>query len=234
MSSLVKQGYSPIDVAVQLKKEMHEVARMLLTQVGEGELTYADIFFSIDDATRHKYEDEIERRQSFNSEFSWIQSCRSRRIDKDERGEIGLYELCRDNLSGDMYRLLRQLEYGWHQFIRRVLEKIHPGHDDAWWVNGVPSDIREKCVLTRERDPERYEPYAYTTFIDLKSIVDKKWSEFVKYLPKNMASDKNKLMKDFVRLNAIRNRVMHPTKLAPIVREDYEFVRLFGQMEAAT
>lgn len=49
-----------------------------------------------------------------------------------------------------------------------------------------------------------------------------------------MGGDKKALMRDFDRLNSIRNRVMHPTKLAPVVRDEYEYVckmerRLFPQ-----
>lgn len=126
-----------------------------------------------------------------------------------------------------MYLLLRLLEIELHTRIREVLERRYPQHDDQWWVEGVPERIRKECAQRREEDPKRLEPFAYTTLVHLKEIVDKNWSIFRTAFPAESARDKRGWMKMFDRLNRIRNEIMHPVKMVTPTEDDFRFVREF-------
>lgn len=222
-ANLIKSGKSPSDVAFELNKPMGEVARMLLLQIGEGNLTYADVFFTISPHKLDEYEQALERFRD-RSRFSLIQSLRARGIGHDQAQELELYLRCRDAVAGDMYLAIRRLEVRLHQFVRRILEGAFPRNNDAWWRNGVPLTIRQRCAQIREEDEDPFDAYSYTTFIDLKRIIDANWAVFVEALPRQLTTDKREFMRNMDRLNSIRNRVMHPTKLASVLREEYEYV----------
>ncbi len=68
-------------------------------------------------------------------------------------------------------------------------------------------------------------PYHYTTFIDLKAIIDKKWAEFSGVLPKALVTNKQETLQKLQLINDIRNRVMHPVKIMSEYEDDYRFVR---------
>jgi len=87
-------------------------------------------------------------------------------------------------------------------------------------------DIRKSCVLRREDDEKRLEdPWYYTYLIDLREIFDKRWPHFVDKLPKLVSFDKKKFLSNLVRLNNIRNSVMHPVRGEIPSQGDFEFVR---------
>jgi hypothetical protein len=222
-ANLIKSGKSPSDVASELNKPTGEIARMLLLQIGEGNLTYADVLFTISPHKLAEYEQALERFRD-QSQFSLIQSLRARGIGRDQAEELELYLRCRDAVAGDMYLAIRKLEVRLHQFVRRILEGAFPENNDAWWRNGVPLPIRQRCAQIREEDQDPFDAYSYTTFIDLKRIIDANWVVFAKVLPHPITADKREFMRNMDRLNSIRNRVMHPTKLAPVLREEYEYV----------
>jgi hypothetical protein len=228
-AKLLKDGLSPIEVADKMGKSVYDLTRMLLLQVGEAELRLSDIFFRIPEVRRLKYEELIKARPG-KSLFSWQQSCRARHLNA---GEFHLYLLTKSSPQGDMYTYLRDLEVSLHQLIRQVLESAFRSHDDAWWYEGIPEEIRKNCVTTKETDAQHLEPYAYTTLIHLKMIIDKHWPEFVAVLPKG-AADKKCLLRKFDRLNMIRNAVMHPIKPISITEGDFEFIRDFRSLMDAS
>jgi len=82
------------------------------------------------------------------------------------------------------------------------------------------------CCTAREKDPEGdSEPFAYTTFIHLREILDRQWPLFQDRLPKDVATNKKEFLRDLETLNGVRNRVMHPTRLHTISDADFEFSR---------
>ena len=222
-ANLIKSGISPLEVASELNQPTGKVAQMLLLQIGEGKLTYADVLFTITPNKLTEYEQALERFRD-RSQFSLIQSLRARGIGHDRAKELELYLRCRDAVAGDMYLAIRRLEVGLHQFVRQVLEDAFPGKNDEWWRNGVPLGIRQRCAQIREEDEDPLDAYSYTTLINLKSIIEVNWTMFVEALPRQLTTNKREFMRKMDRLNSIRNRVMHPTKLAPVRRDEYEFI----------
>ena len=220
-ADLIKAGLGPMEVAEKMGKKAKDLVRSLLLQVGEKELRLSDIYLSIPDSRRQQYE---KMRHTGEGRSSCEQSCRARNLSVEE---FLLYSLSRDSLHNDMYGHLRDIEVSLHGLVRTVLEHAYPSQDDAWWYEGVPVEIRKKCAATREADSQHLEPYAYTTLINLKEIMDANWPTFVDMLPKESASNKKGFLGRFNRLNDIRNGVMHPIKPIEITEGDFRFIREF-------
>ena len=120
----------------------------------------------------------------------------------------------RDDLKPlvDAYERIAWIELSLSYAVRRVLVDAF---GDRWWKDGVPQNIRAECASLREADENEdvCEPYMCTNFIHLSEIIRAKWKWFEKKLPKDLARDgKESLKSSLVRLNAFRNRVMHPVK----------------------
>jgi hypothetical protein len=222
ISKAIRIGQSPSDIANSMSRKTKDIVNLILLQVGERELQLSDVLFTIPHQRQRQYEAVLARLPDAGS-FSWEQSCRARRLDY---GEFKLFLVARDSLHGDMYRYLRDLEVSLHQRIRKELERAFPAHDDAWWREGVPLAIRQRCVTTKEAEPEQIsDPFAYTNLIDLKKILETNWAVFKGALPKSLTNNRQELLTRFDKLNNIRNGVMHPIKPIPIEKEDFIFVR---------
>ena len=114
-----------------------------------------------------------------------------------------------------------------HARIRTELERGYGPQD--WWRKGIPEGVRKDCVLAKEADPEpQADPYYYTPFIHLRDIFDKQWGIFCKLLPKGLAGDKPKFLSELLRLNAVRNKIMHPVRGYRPTKCDFDFVKDFA------
>lgn len=51
---------------------------------------------------------------------------------------------------------------------------------------------------------------------------------FCQLLPKRLAGDKSKFLSELVRLNAVRNRIMHPVRGYRPKKHDFDFVKDFA------
>lgn len=203
---------------------MATVMAYLYNQVGEGRIRRSDIVFSIDAGTR----DEIEATISKTGTTSWFRIL----MDLEKHGkpinrdDLQVYLKLRDARVdlGDMYESLRDMEIGLHDFIKKEL--VSEYGDEDWWRNGISAEIRAKCSAALERDEDpACERYAYTNFIDLAEIIEKQWSIFSKVLPKKLASNRKSLRNSLVKLNRIRNSVMHPIKGIKLTDRDFTLVR---------
>jgi hypothetical protein len=82
----------------------------------------------------------------------------------------------------DLYVLICEIETLLHGFVKETLLSIY---GDEWWQKGIPLQIRKDCQIRKEEDSTpSNDPYQYTTLIDLKAIIEKKWAEFSVVLPK--------------------------------------------------
>jgi hypothetical protein len=57
--------------------------------------------------------------------------------------------------------------------------------------------------------------------------MDDQWANFLPAVPKSVAREKKRLLTDLVKLNLIRNRVMHPSKGVKPGEEIFVFVHDF-------
>jgi hypothetical protein len=217
---LLKQGAHPLQVAKQMGISVNSAIQYLCTRVGEGSLRLSDIYFSWPPEKREilqhaRRDGHIELRLLSSNGLS--------------REELELFESLRkpNVFSGDMYDYVSAAEVTIHKLVRMVLEQSFGAEESGWWREGIPVSIREKCASRRELDDEPSgSSYAYTTLIDLSTIISKNWALFQGVVPKEYSGNRRQLEKDFNRLNGIRNGVMHPVKERKWTEEDFEFVRL--------
>jgi len=227
-TKLLLSGLRPSELADKMRKDIIEIKRYLLTQVGEGQLRLSDILFSIPLPDRVRFETVI--RQYPGKSHSELRSVRLRpfKANSLEEGEFRIYQVCRDSERGDMYVFLSDIEITLHNLVKRALAFQFGDGEDGWWRQGVPSQIRKACVSVREEDPAPcQDAFAYTTFINLREIVDKNWGLFVHILPKEFQQNKKSFLEDLVKLNHLRNGVMHPIKRIEISKDDFSFVKSF-------
>jgi hypothetical protein len=225
-ADLLRQGLPPSEIARQVGTSPALIMRYLCLKIGEGELRRSDIAFSLPREVRTAIEQAIEKTGS-TSVGAITRELRAQGLDAD-RSDIGVYVHYRRArvVLGDMYELVRSVEVRLHDFIKQAF--LAEFGEEQWWRGGVPDNIRAECAALLEKDPEpAEEPYRYTHLINLREILDKRWSILARYLPKSLLNQKKDLLERLLRLNRIRNAVMHPVRNTVISEDDFEFVRDF-------
>ena len=225
-AELLRQGLPPSEIARQMHTTPAEVMQYLALMIGEGELRRSDVAFALPRDLRVAIEQAIEKSNSLSS---WVIARELKaRGHNASRVDIGVYLRYRRArvVLGDMYELLRTVEVRLHKFIKEAF--IAEFGEENWWRSGVPDNIRAECAALREKDPEPAdEPYSYTHLISLREILDKRWSVLNKYIPERLLNQKKDLLERLIKLNRIRNSVMHPVRNPVLTEEDFEFVRDF-------
>jgi len=223
-ADLLRQGYPPSQIAAQMGTTPSAIMQYLCLGIGEGELRRSDIAFSLPHDVRVAIEAAIEQTGS-NSAAAITRTIRRKGIQAN-RVDVSVYIHYRRArvVLGDMYELLRMVEVRLHSFVKQAF--IAEFGEEQWWRSGVPDNIRAECAALLEKDPEPAdEPFCYTHLISLREILDKRWSVLSKYMPKDLLNQKKDLLERLLKLNRIRNSVMHPVRNAVLTEDDFEFVR---------
>ena len=221
---LLRRGLPPSEIARQMNTSGAVVMQYLCLKIGEGELRRSDLAFSIPRELRIAIEVAIEATRSTHSGVI-TRAVRRAGIAAD-RLDIGVYLHYRRArvVLGDMYELLRTIEVRLHAFIKQAF--IAEFGEENWWRGGVPDDIRAECAALSEKDPEPAgEPYCYTHLISLREILNKRWAVLSKYMAPALVNNKKDLLERLLKLNRIRNSVMHPVRHSALSEDDFEFVR---------
>ena len=205
-AELLIKGYSIPEIASKMGISPISVTLYLCTVVGEGQIRRSDIFFSLSPDKRKV--------------IGVSHGCQIYQIEKILKSKG--YETCREELDiflrlrkqgallGDMYDYIREIEMILHDMIKRILKAEYK---ENWWRKGIPLSVRKECVARKEEDEEPVkDPYCYTTFINLSVIIERSWKIFSLVLPPELTINKKTLLKEFGKINYIRNRVMHPVK----------------------
>ncbi len=200
------------------------VMQYLCLKIGEGDLRRSDIAFSLPHEVRVAIEEILQQTPSATA-GSLTRGLRKKGIEAN-RIDVGVYLHYRRArvVLGDMYELLRMVEVRLHSFIKQAF--ILEFGEELWWRSGVPDNIRAECAALLEKDPEpAEEPYNYTHLISLREILDKRWPVLSKYMPKALLNQKKDVLERLLKLNRIRNSVMHPVRNAILTEDEFEFVR---------
>jgi hypothetical protein len=216
---LLRNGLSPSEIAEHMGISVKSVIQYLCTLVGEGSLRLSDVYFSWPPEKREIFQQAGRSKYWDDRLLSLIGLCRE---------ELELFESLRGRrvFSGDMYEYISEAEVAIHGLVQTILERELGTEESGWWREGIPSSIRVKCASRREEDDEPCEaPYAYTTLIDLSTVISKNWTLFQGVVPSEYAANRKQLESDLIRLNRIRNAVMHPVKERKWTEDDFEFVR---------
>jgi len=118
-------------------------------------------------------------------------------------------------LQSAYYKLFFELETKLRDFIRTVLEKEF---GDDWWQSAVPEPVRCKCEKEADKEKEfhgesSFHPIEYCYFVDLKKILEKRWSEnFQKFFEDQPGDSRDEKLAWLGKLIPIRNVLMHPRR----------------------
>ena len=226
--SLFNQGYSPKEISQKIRNiSFKRVMDFLYMQAGERNIRLSDIWFSINHNIRaavEKYDTAKEGNSEEEEIKTLVELADLYMIHKDE---VSLFlKLKKKRVTyGDMYELISEIELLLHRTIKNVLIK---NYGKEWWIQVVPQKVREKCEDMYNKDTYRAkEPFSYTSFIDLKILFKKLWSQFENILPIDIVNDKKVFLTKLVRINRIRNGVMHPIKEYKLTSDDFDFVYEF-------
>jgi hypothetical protein len=223
-TALLRQRCSLEEISHRLREPIGKVIQDLRLQAGEGEIRLSEIFFAISPDKRDRLEALIQ--QAGTSSPGKLQKLPEAR--GFEWHELDLYCRLRDPsiFRGDLYEYLADTEVALHRSVREVLIAEFGPDERQWWRQGIPLAIRTKCAEIQQVDENPVgDLFAYTTLIQLSEIIDRNWKIFQPRLPSQLANDKKRLLREFARLNSLRNAVMHPVKGLKWEREDFEFVR---------
>lgn len=223
-AELLHRGLPPSEIAREMGTSTAAVMQYLCLKIGEGELRRSDIAFSLPPQLRSAIEKAIEHTSSFSA-AALTRHLRNQGVAAN-RLDVGVYIQYRRARAvlGDMYEMLRTVEVRLHTFIRQAF--VMEFGEEQWWRSGIPDTIRAECAALLEKDPEpAEEPYCYTHVISLREILDKRWPVLSKYMPERLLKGKKDLLERLLRLNRIRNGVMHPVRRSVLTEDDFEFVR---------
>lgn len=220
---LLREGFTPSKIAKEMKMTHGAVISDLCMKIGEGDLRRSDIVFSIPRDLRVAIEKVVHETGKLSPNFI-ARKLQEQGIEVD-RVDVSIYLNYRKArvVLGDMYELVRGIELTLHRFLKDAL--IAEFGEADWWRSGVPDYIRADCAALREKDREPADDsYSYTHLINLREIFDKKWSIISNYMPKRLVSEKRELLDRLLKLNRIRNAVMHPVKQVQFTEDEFEFV----------
>jgi len=220
---MLQEGLSPAQIAERLGISTGSVRQYLWVAVGEGLIRRSDILFSLPKILRQSAELCVSKGNFSIYDLEGVLDQNEIPYQRVELEMVWNLTVARAGL-GDLYEYLISTEKLLHEQIHKVLAAKYG--DTDWWRQGVPEKVRLDCVTAREKDTDGDgEPFAYTTLIHLREILERQWPQFQNLLPKEAAADKKAFLRDLERLNGIRNRVMHPTRLHKISDDDFEFAR---------
>jgi len=116
-----------------------------------------------------------------------------------------------------------------HILFRDVVDRLkglHGTTKDAWWWNGIPQSIREKCDQQVNRDNGEKDRWQYLSLVDYQSIVvhDINWTAFEDRYDFEGKGKKAERVKWISRINKIRQTTHHPEK-GLISRDDVNYVK---------
>ena len=223
-ADLLRRGLPPSEIAQQMHTSTRAVMQYLCLKIGEGDLRRSDVVFSVPQELRKAIEEILEANPRISAS-AIARQLHSRGI-RANRVDTAVYIAFRRArvVLGDMYELVRNVELRLHSFIKAAF--IAEFGEEQWWRGGVPDTIRAECAALMEKDPEpASEPYCYTHLINTREILDKRWAVLSKYMPEALTHKKKELMERLLRLNRIRNTVMHPVRDSHLEEDDFEFVR---------
>jgi len=221
-AELLFSGNTPAEIARKLGMRHSDVMMRLHASVGEGRMRRSDLAFSLPRELRAEIDKAVQETGSV-SPTRISRHLQSRGVTAHPFDVRVYFDHRRSQVVlGDMYEMVRGIEVRLHQFLRSVFIQQF---GDNWWRGGVPDRIRAECAALREKDPEPApDSYCYTHLLGLRETLDKSWGVVVQYLPKELASNKRELLDRLLRLNRIRNGVMHPVRGDVFSEEEFEFV----------
>jgi hypothetical protein len=225
--ALLQQGFTPPQIAARQGVTLSTILGYLDQLVGRGSLRRSDIYFTMPAQVREAltWFRKVWKEEAPDAE-SWevVQAARQLGFELPQQDlEVVWHYGDPHNFLGDMYEDLAWIELQIHRQIRDLLQASHGG---TWWETAVPTKVREECEIhwKRARHPGD-SAYLYTGFPHLHDIIKDQWHYLQNLFTAEYATSRDTVLTDLQRLNAIRNKVMHPVRGEIPTEEEFLFVR---------
>lgn len=128
------------------------------------------------------------------------------------------------------FKLIVSLEQRLQDFIIKALKlEFGDNHEDPWWYNGVPVQIRQKATARLEEDQGKGKKEHYLDLIDFRAIALNNWSLFQDTLAFGKSGNKEKRTEWMQKLNEMRKVVMHAAKQQTIGFEQLAQLREYDE-----
>jgi hypothetical protein len=236
---LLSDGLNPYQIAKQSGISTSSLILQIHTAIGAGSILRSDVYVSLKKKWLNPITERVAGLNTLPSKKSMPLFLKSLQMLLPAYDDNGVCDLDYDDvefyfsfagrsfLAVEIYEMLFEIEVNLHTKIRAILQKQY-GHSEAgWWTQGVPETVRRSCADELEKNAKFVtEPkYNFTTLLNLKEIIEKRWAIFSHLLPSYAQKEKEKFSDEFDRLNGIRNKVMHPVRGAPPTEEEFIFVK---------
>lgn len=145
--------------------------------------------------------------------------------DFSEFNPVGLEQYIKDS-SGRFNEDTRKIILSMQTQIRDfIFEKLKQEYQDGWWAKGVPNKIQHECAGKYIDGGREEEEWNYLELMHYQEIIKSRWHLLGKYFtpPRSEQESKENKISWFVRINSIRNRVMHPER-DNVKEDEYNFV----------
>lgn len=232
-SLLLRAGLTPVGIASRLGLDLKVVLESLDQGIGAGYVKRSDIYRSIPQSTRIAVDEAlIVSGSCLRSTWDrWAEVDPVLAVDPSlEPGEV---QVCLrygpvETLVGDLFQDLRQVELDMDALIRSVLVREFGDGEAGWWRQGVPVAVRSACVLRREDYMAALlEPWRFMDLMNYWEILNARWPVFSPLFTAPATPSKPDLKRDFLALNDLRNRIMHPVRSMPPTEPDFDLVAAF-------
>lgn len=208
---LLRQGLSITQIAKQRERAVSTVVQHIRLQLGEGQLSPAEVILSCPPERRAQL-DQLHLKHQNHTYRTFEKHAQAQGFSREE---AQLYFDVRRSAAfrGDIYVMISDIELALHNLVSESLMDEFGPNEEQWWRLGVPATVRKSCVQAREDDPNPVaDPFCYTTFIHLSEIINSNWRVFQLIFPDKIVGSKKSLLSRLGKLNQLRNAVMHPVK----------------------
>lgn len=200
-----------------------EVLNYLDQAVGENKVARSEIYFSTTGTVREKVEQACREtgHRPNSTGLVPLGPLTSYLVDENpDEVQVCLRYGPASRYYGDLYEAVRKYEIDLHNLVRDVLVDHYGLESRAWWYEGVPLAVRKGCV-ERAEELMRFDldPWSCTYMLDLQSVLKEQWVLF-DHLYK--VAHRNTILGQVKKINAVRNRVMHPIRDSPPTNGDFD------------
>lgn len=192
-----------------------DLARDTINQIGD------QILFEVQQALTYKKEqDQLSPRSlvDINATIETAQANRNE-LAGDVQGRVGRYT--------NAYSILWGIETDLHKFIATRLQETL---GEMWWQKGLPNKLITDCLERASGDENRVSLYFYVELLELREIIKHNNALFEIDFAQLKAEYKDPgsyFHSTLLKVNKIRNNVMHPLRLVAPSEEDMATLEAF-------
>lgn len=131
--------------------------------------------------------------------------------------------------NSQAYEIIRRIETALSQYVLDTV-KAEFGVDEAgWWYTSIPQSVRRKIDDRRDEEQGKLSRESYFDLMDFRDVILANWQLFGSTLGYEKSGNKEKRTSWLVKINQLRNIVMHPSKNVLITLEQLDLLANYDQ-----